>query len=122
MSDVNLYVMKKFVVFLMSLIVFSACTVEEIGRTSFVGKWKDGNSRYEFFSDGSFVVKHNYYEHTELMFKKSGIYSYNAGQQSLSMRYDNSGASYIYVVQSVSEDRIVYFDPTDLYVWTLMRE
>ena len=105
----------------MILLGFASCEKGGDSSNPFVGNWKCGSTRYEFTSDGYFTARNHYYDNPERLFINTGTYSYNALQQTLSMQYD-SGTSRICIVQTCTYDKIVYFDPKDLYTWTLLRE
>ena len=116
--------MKKFISLISFMLVaycFLSCDKGSNSSDPFVGNWKCGITRYEFTSNGYFTAREHYYDYTERMFIKNGTYSYNDQQQTLAMQYD-SGTSYIYIVQTCTYNKIVYFDPKDLYTWTLLRE
>lgn len=103
------------------LLGFVSCEKGGNSNNPFVGNWKCEDSRYEFSSNGRFTVHYHYYDNRGNMYAKSGSYSYNKQQQTLAMQYD-SGTSRICIVQTCTYDKIVYFDPKDLYTWTLLRE
>ena len=116
--------MKKLISLITLMLValcFVSCDKDSNSGNPFVGNWKCGNTRYEFTSNGYFTARNNYYENRENLFVSTGTYSYNAQQQTLAMQYD-SGTSRICIVQTCTYDKIVYFDPKDLYTWTLIRE
>lgn len=113
-----------FMLFVLSLsITMTSCSAEDdnFGNSNpFVGVWKEGSTRWEFKKNGEFVRTPNYYsDYTK--WTDTGTYGYNAQSQTLSMTYDKSGKTYIYVVQSCSSNRIVYYDPKDMYTWALTK-
>lgn len=113
--------MRKFIILIILSLGLISCDKGSNSSNPFVGNWKCGNTRYEFTSNGYFTARNNYYENRENLFISTGTYSYNSQQQTLAMQYD-SGTSRICVVQTCTYNKIVYFDPKDLYTWTLLRE
>lgn len=113
-----------FMLFVLSLsTVLTSCSAEDenFGSSNpFVGVWKEGSARWEFKKNGEFVRTSNYYsDYTK--WTDTGTYGYNSQSQTLSMTYDESGNTYIYIVQSCSSNRIVYYDPKDMDSWTLIK-
>lgn len=110
-----------FVLFLSTTLV--SCSAEDgnFGSSNpFVGVWKEGSTKWEFKRNGEFISTPNYYS-SYRKWTETGTYGYNAQNQTLSMTYDESGKTYIYIVQSCSSNRIVYYDPKDMYTWTLIK-
>ena len=86
----------------------------------FVGVWKEGSSKWEFKENGEFIRVANYYLGSGI-FTDTGSYTYNAQSSTFTITFDKSGKTYMRIVQHCSNDKIVYFDPTDMYTWTLIR-
>ena len=101
------------------ILLFGCEQHDDIKTNPFVGIWKDGNTKREFFDNGKFKFTLNYFgEGTKHI--TTGLYGYNSDQQTLSISIDG-GESRIYLVQYVSQDNIVYYDPTDLETISLIR-
>ena len=86
----------------------------------FVGVWKEDGTKWEFKENGEFIRVANYYLGSNI-FTDTGSYTYNAQSSTFITTYDKSGRSYMRIVQHCSNDKIVYYDPTDMYIWTLIR-
>ena len=113
-----------FMLFVLSLsMTMISCSSEgdNLGNSNpFVGVWKEESTRWEFKKNGEFVRTPNFYSNYT-KWTDTGTYGYNAQSQTLSMTYDESGKTYIYIVQSCSSNRIVYYDPKDMYTWALIK-
>ena len=113
-----------FMLFVLSLsMAMASCGTEDgnFGNSNpFVGVWKEGSTRWEFKGNGEFVRTPNFYSNYT-KWTDTGTYGYNAQNQTLSVTYDESGNTHIYIVQSCSSNRIVFYDPKDMYTWTLTK-
>lgn len=116
--------MKKTVLLLLFLCFFTGCNQNEDNsygneKNPFVGTWKEDVNKEEYYADGTFKSIMGYFGDGKT-YIYTGVYSYNSDQQTVTFSY-NGGTGRIYIVQEISQDRIVYFDPTDLEVYLLER-
>ena len=90
--------------------IFSSCEKSEDGqfrKSDFVGTWRNGSIKHVLSSGGSLYTDWCYYGGNRND-TSSGEWYYNKKQNTLSLQYSGyNGASYVFVVQSVSNDRIV---------------
>ncbi len=94
---------------------------DDVVHNPFIGVWKDNYSKIEYKKDGTWIEYINYYStvHDAYRYTETGTYSCDKYLITLSKTYDKSGRSYTYMIQTANNGRIVYYDPTDMYTWTL---
>lgn len=128
--------MKKFIIGLIGVMFASvmALSLSSCGKEDgseyyednpFAGVWKEGSNRTEFRKNGTWETRYNYYSDDNddyvMKWTETGTYTYDEGSRTLCKVYDKNGNAYMRIVQHISRDKIVYFDPTDMYTWTLIR-
>ena len=105
--------------------IFSSCEKSEDGqfrKSDFVGTWRYGRIKHVLRSGGS-LYSDWYYYGGDGNGTSSGEWYYNKNQNTLSLQYDgSSGATYVYVVQSVSYDRIVLLSMDTAGICTFHRQ
>lgn len=116
--------MKKTVILLLFLCFFTGCNQNDDNqygteKNPFVGTWKEDVNKWEFYDDGNLKNTMNYFGYGKT-YTYTGMYAYNPKQQTVTFSFDG-GSGRIYIVQEISRDRIVYFDPTDLATYYLVR-
>ena len=94
---------------------------DDVVHNPFIGVWKENYSKIEYKKDGTWIEYRNYYStvHDANRYAETGTYSCDKYMITLSKTYDKSGRSYTYMIQTANNGRIVYYDPTDMYTWTL---
>ena len=112
--------MKRILMILASLLILIGCKDDPIENNNpFVGVWKEDVNKKYFYEDGTFKYIMNYYGDGKTR-TSTGVYSYNADLKTVSFSF-NGGTGRIYMLQEISKNKIVYFDPTDLETYYLVR-
>lgn len=120
-------------VLIISIITFSftSCSDDDndnkVENNPFVGVWKEGYSKIEYKSDGTWCEYNNYYSEVNnaSVWKDAGSYSYDEASRTLAIKRDDTGRTYIYYIQHISKNKIIYYyaghesDPD--YVYTMER-